>query len=47
MFLTLLGVIMALLSFIMDYVIEKCQTGVCFRDCVGLSVWWVGFTYLR
>ena len=26
-FLTLLGVTMALLSFIMDYVIEKCQEG--------------------
>ena len=28
-FLTMLGVIMALLSFIMDYIIEKCQEGTC------------------
>ena len=36
-FLTILGVVMAVLSFCMDYIIEKCQEGGC-ASCLLMSV---------
>ena len=40
-FLSLLGVLMALLSFTMDFIIEKCQSGKISKTTAALVVLWL------